>query len=221
MKDVVVKKLANGAQVMWSLPTGGFGHAADEQPLPYIRYKGKSLTPRYGGDESIMQAGYESIPLPSFRLVDGWPLSQKIFNLFRRRINIYWRNLFATLCRPDNKFLFSEQLNYKAIEEGFYGFSPLVSHIRQFEFAKNQISIIDIIEFKVSMRIDEFVVSNSFVEDEFLVFRQRAELNSVARRLSSSTGSYQVCDVYANALTVRKGFQVRTKQVYEVLSGLA
>lgn len=217
MKGVVTKSLANGAEMVWAVPTGGFGHAADEQPLPYIRYKGCSVTPRYGGDESFSDAGYASLPLPRFTLVDPWPLRQKLFNLFRKRINIYWRNLFASVCRKNGDFFFGEQLNYKLVKDGFYGKSPVVLHIRTFEVLKSQIRIIDVLEFKMQVELRCMVVANGFVENQFLKILHVSDYQAHIRGASSSTGGRQVIDFCSDATSVDKGSRFRFEQVYEVL----
>ncbi|WP_339067883.1 hypothetical protein [Teredinibacter turnerae] len=219
MKGVVIRSLPNGAEMVWAVPTGGFGHAADEQPLPYIRFKGCSITPRYGGDESFSDAGYASLPLPRFTLVGPWPLRQKLFNFFRKRINIYWRNLFASVCRKNGDFFFGEQLNYKLVKDGFYGKSPIVLHIRKFDVLKSQIRIIDVVEFRVQLELRGMVVANGFVENRFLKAIVEPSYKGRSREFSSSTGGIQMIDFYSEVTNVDKGYCFQFEQVYEVGDG--
>jgi len=108
--NIFQHKLDGGASVIWAVPLSGYGHIADEQPLPYIHYKGNELTPRFGGEEGQAGCGLHTTGLPWGTLKNRWPLSQRIFNTFRRNINIYWRNIFVSRCRAENFFIFLNNL---------------------------------------------------------------------------------------------------------------
>ena len=160
-------KLDGGASVIWAMPMSGYGHIADEQPLPYIHYKGNELTPRFGGEEG--QAGCEphTVGLPWGVLKDEWALKQRIFNIFRKNINIYWRNIFVSRCRADKNFYFLEQLNYKPLSQGFSGECPLIHFERKFFIEDASVQIEDTIIFKKPVSFEVFCPVNiPLFEDE-------------------------------------------------------
>lgn len=130
--NIIVKELDNGAEAVWAVPLSGYGHVADEQPLPYIHYHGKELTPRFGGEESRYESSIASLPLPYGKLGDNWPIKQRLFNMSRKRMNIYWRNLFNSFCNREGNFYLLEQLLFRPIENGFIGKSPLFTFKREF-----------------------------------------------------------------------------------------
>lgn len=150
-----IVQLDCGAQVVWCTPTGGYGHVADEQPMPYIHYNGQPLTPRFGGEESVRKCSNMSLPLPYGKLAK-WPISQEIFNLLRRRVNIYWRNIVKSFNSKKPYFLFAEQLKFKRTESGFSGESPIISFERQFRYNKTGVDVYDRIEFKCYLEFSEF-----------------------------------------------------------------
>lgn len=153
---IIKIKLSESIQGFWAVPLSGYGHTADEQPMPYLENEGIALTPRFGGEENKTESNNESLPLPKGKLKTKWPLAQRIFNLFRRRINIYWRNVFKTHTRIDKQFLFIEQLNYQEIKNGFKGECPLVTFVRTFEIEETVLIVKDIITFKKNVEFTEF-----------------------------------------------------------------
>ena len=193
-----------GVEGFWSVPTSGFGHTADEQPLPFFEYKGVPLTPRYGADEEFQESNNDSIPLPYGTLASGWPLRQRFFNLSRRRINIYWRNFFRTRCRIDKRFLFIEQLTFKRIHSGFTGQSPMAQFERTFQKNKNTFLVKDTILFKKSVFFEEFCVT-SFPDIKFsshvgiLSIKLKSDLNGAlirSKKIKSSTGTADIIERY-------------------------
>ncbi|CBL44186.1 hypothetical protein HDN1F_06030 [gamma proteobacterium HdN1] len=155
MSGIQRRQLTNGTDVIWAVPLSGMGHTADEQPLPYLHWRGEELTPRYGGEESLPGSSIKSLPLPYGFLASTWPWRQRIFNLPRRRINIYWRNIFRDATRKDRLFHFIEQLKYSETEEGFIGNSPSLSYQRTFTLEENLIIVNDTIIFKDRLHFSE------------------------------------------------------------------
>jgi hypothetical protein len=148
------RQLANGTEVVWATPLSGFGHVADEQPLPYLQRAGTELSPRFGGEESDSRCNIASLPMPYGRLATPWPWEQRLFNISRRRVNVYWRNVARSMCRDDLMFFFIEQLKYRATESGFAGVCPLLSYRRNFAINHNTVVVVDAITFKRSMRFN-------------------------------------------------------------------
>ncbi|TDM56046.1 hypothetical protein [Aliivibrio fischeri] len=186
---VYKEKLKCGAEVIWSVPLSGFGHVADEQPLPYIHFNGIELTPRYGAEEALIPSSIQSLPLPYGKLKKNWPIQQRLFNLTRKKINIYWRNLFKTFCRKDKMFYFLEQLQYKSIIDGFVGESPLIKYTRKFEIGTDWVIVRDRVFFKKKMEFDYCHISPiCFFEDckniDIIVSLQ----TNYKKEVSSSTG---------------------------------
>lgn len=144
MKDLQIKKISVGScDAIWAVPLSGYGHVADEQPLPYIHCGDLALTPRFGGEEDSDTTGIASLPLPYGKLAGAWPLSQRLFNLPRRRVNVYWRNIFKSFTRADGTFYFAEQLYYSGESDGFVGKSPLLSFERNFIVEENSLLVSD------------------------------------------------------------------------------
>ena len=108
MHDLKRHQLADGVEAVWAVPSSGFGHVADELPLPFLTRSGLEQTPRFGGEESELISGQLSLPAPYGYLDRPWPWQQRLFNLPRRRANIYWRNLFLSRCNPQRFFSFLE-----------------------------------------------------------------------------------------------------------------
>lgn len=156
MSSIQRRQLTDGTDVVWAIPLSGMGHVADEQPLPYLHKHGVELTPRFGGEEQYSKSGLTSLPLPYGYLANSWPWRQRIFNLPRRRINIYWRNIFKDATRNDRLFHFLTQLNYFEINNGFQGHSPSVTFQRVFSVSDNSIEVHDSIEFKENIHFLEF-----------------------------------------------------------------
>lgn len=156
MSKIIKNKLSNGVEIIWAVPLSGFGHVADEQPLPYLHINNNELTPRFGGEEANVESALPSLPLPFGKLSEDWPIRQKIFNASRKKVNIYWRNIFKSFCRRDRVFYFAEQLNYLSIKNGFLGESPVLSFKRTFQIKNNSIFVEDKIIFKVDIKFEEF-----------------------------------------------------------------
>lgn len=156
MSGIKRYELSGGSEFIWAVPLSGMGHVADEQPLPYIQKHGIELTPRFGGEELNSKLGLSSVPMPYGYLASGWPFLQRIFNIPRRRMNIYWRNIFKDLSHKDGFFHFLEQLKYSETENGFFGKSPLLHYTREFKINQNSIEIFDKIDFKENLHFLEF-----------------------------------------------------------------
>lgn len=156
MSGIHRKQLSNGVQVIWATPLSGFGHIADEQPLPYLHCSNLELTPRFGGEEKFKSSGINSLPVPYGRLMGRWPWKQRLFNLLRRRINIYWRNILQHRTRSDKMFYFIEQLDFQETIDGFIGRSPMLDFSRSFSLKENTIKVNDILIFNMDITFDEF-----------------------------------------------------------------
>ncbi len=126
--------------VSWAPPTSGFGKACDEQPLPFVVGPRGEETPRFGGEAGAQDTGVETLPLPGGRLAQSWPWSQRLFNLPRRRVNLYWRYLFETRTPAEGDFYFAEQLNFHNTRGGFAGSCPLVRFWRRFRLQDGAIT---------------------------------------------------------------------------------
>ncbi|MDO6527448.1 hypothetical protein Q4519_17345 [Motilimonas sp. 1_MG-2023] len=144
------------AYYFWATPTGGFGHIADEQPLPFIFDSECQYTSRYGGEESNEQSGIKSLPLPWGRLKQSLSLQQWLNNFLKRKVNIYWRNLFSSFSNNNEHFFFLTQLNYKTLNDGFVGRSPMVDFKRSFTVNAGVLQVQDDIFFKSNMCFEFF-----------------------------------------------------------------
>jgi hypothetical protein len=142
--------------VFWAVPTSGFGEPCDEQPLPLVVGPDGAETPRYGGQAGWEGTGWETLPLPSGRLAQPWPLSQRLFNLPRRRVNLYWRHVFRSRTPADGQFLFATQLSFRATPSGFAGRCPLVRFGRQFRLEDEAIRVVDRMRFRRRLRFATF-----------------------------------------------------------------
>jgi len=157
MSATVAPPFAMGRyNVFWAVPTSGFGEPCDEQPLPLIVGPDGAETPRYGGQAGWDGTGWETLPLPSGRLAQPWPFSQRLFNLPRRRVNLYWRHAFQSRTPADGQFLFATQLSYRATPSGFVGRCPLVRFERQFRLEDEAIRVVDRIRFRRRLRFATF-----------------------------------------------------------------
>lgn len=153
---IVRHRLDDQTEVIWATPTSGYGHLADEQALPYLHRSGRELTPRFGGEESLPECGPQTLGLPFGTLAHAWPLRQRLFNLPRGRINLYWRNVFKSRCNPDKLFFFLSQLDFLPTSEGFVGECPLLSFERRFAFASASVQVTDRVVFKVPVSFSRF-----------------------------------------------------------------
>ena len=149
----------------WAIPTSGYGNVCDEQPLPYLRNKYGDLTPRLGGEINENNYSPEIVPLPHGKLTKKWPISQRFFNLNRRKINLYWKNIFKSKCNRKKIFLFFEQLNFRYVKNGFQGDCPLLIMKRFFNISNCNIIVEDEINFKEKIEFDYFHI-NPFIEIE-------------------------------------------------------
>lgn len=221
MQNTVIKlELAYGVEGFFSVPNSGFGHTSDEQPLPYLEKNGCALTPRFGGEEFFAESNNQSLPLPKGKLRNEWPISQKVFNLFRRRINIYWRNLFLSPTRTDKQFLFIEQLNYLPNCNGFMGDSPLINFERKFINNQSELIVTDKIYFKKNIAFDDFYYAMVPV---IKCDKQTLQIDVIVNveqnyfyKIQSSTGWSQVsCKKLKNA-TFKSGDVLDVTLVYRV-----
>ncbi len=211
----IKETLSNGAEVIYAIPTGGYGHAADEQPLPYIRHNGKSITPRFGGDEESAESSYYSLPLPVGRLME-WPLSQSAFNFFRRRVNIYWRNIFCSFNSYKPEFMFARQLNFRKTRNGFVGNGPLVKFTRKFHFDESSVVVIDRILFRKPLRYEFFEYAHHAIfcnqNSDLCVIAD--VIPNVSRKNSSSTGEFVLYSHRLENVKFNKGDVLTSKVVY-------
>ena len=183
----------------WVIPSSGFGHLCDEQPLPYLKQKYNDLTPRLGGELNINNYSEKIVPLPYGELKNDWPLRQRIFNLFRRKINIYWRNIFNSRCNKKKLFYFVEQLNYKEIKNGFLGSCPCLQMKRRFKVYENHIEVRDEIFFKKKLSFKYFnICPYIFFEEEKLISIETSLKPNNKIHFSSSTG-----EAFFNSHTIK------------------
>ncbi|XKE47224.1 hypothetical protein LG302_08890 [Halomonas organivorans] len=143
--------------VTWATPLSGYGHVADEQPLPFISMDGRELTPRFGGEEGDSETLHQTLPLPSGVLKSPLPLRDRLANLGKRRVNIYWRNVFHPFVKQD-RYWFIEQLRFRRIEKGFVGESSLIRFERWVTVnrSRNEIVVSDIIQAKQEISFQDF-----------------------------------------------------------------
>jgi len=211
-------RLKCGAEVVWSIPLSGFGHIADEQPLPYIHHNGLELTPRYGGEEALTASSVESLPLPYGKLKKSWPLKQKIFNLTRKKINIYWRNIFSTFCRNDKVFYFLEQMKFSGNDMGFVGFSPLLIFSREIIadgdslIINDKLSVVREIEF-------EYLHISPYAElpDSLCDIKVTQHINN-EKSISSSTGKATWKSKLLNDVKLNAGEEIKWQYHYQIKS---
>lgn len=213
---VYKETLKCGAEVVWSVPLSGFGHVADEQPLPYIHFNGIELTPRYGGEEALTSSSIQSLPLPYGKLKKKWPIQQRLFNLTRKKINIYWRNIFATFCKNDNIFHFLEQLNFIGNQKGFIGVSPLLVFSRSFEFNNDGVTVNDKIKFLKNIEFEYFYLS-TYAEfpNSFCKIQVNQDTNN-DKVISSSTGKAIWKAKLLNNVKFKAGEEVSWQYQYQI-----
>ena len=211
-----------GAEVVIAIPTGGFGHAADEQPLPYIKQQDYDLTPRFGGDESFLESGYDSLPLPKGKLTTGWPFKQSLFNFYRRRINIYWRNVFKSFNNHKPDFMFARQLNFKSSNNGFIGICPIINFKREFKFGYNVVEVSDFIEFKSTIKFEYFNFAHfaSFTEASTSIEITTDKKPNQQKKMTSSSGKFQLNYHKLKNIQFKKGDLLTSKITYRILSEL-
>ncbi|EJG0778697.1 hypothetical protein [Vibrio parahaemolyticus] len=171
-------------EAVWAVPMSGFGHIADEQPLPYIHISGRECSPRFGGEF----VSITNLPLPYGTLRLGWPWKQRFFNLFRKRVNIYWREIFNTFTREDKLFALYEQCEFKATSNGFAGKSPVIYFKRTFSFGKEFIDVKDIITFKERIDFEFFVYSNFCFNKGSEIVITASENSNFKNEFETSTG---------------------------------
>ena len=187
IKKFIIEK--NKTEGFWAIPTSGYGHICDEQPLPYLRNNYGDLTPRLGGENNENNYSSEIIPLPYGKLKNKWPTIQRIFNINRRKINIYWRYIYKSRCNSERIFFFYDQLNYKSIKNGFKGECPLVFFKRIFSVTKIDIIIQDEILFKKNIEFEYFHF-NSYLDLQSKNIRIETTYEcNFLKRFKSSTGN--------------------------------
>ena len=182
MNEIKKIKYHNEIEGFWAVPTSGFGHLCDEQPLPYLRRKDQDLTPRLGGEINANNYSERIIPLPYGKLSGSWPKKQKFFNFTRRKINIYWKNIFKSRCNKERIFYFYDQLNYKGFKNGFEGKCPILTMKRIFQIEEKRILVKDIINFKENL---EF---NYFHLNPYIFFKSKKEFVKIS---TSNNTNYQ------------------------------
>lgn len=141
---------------VWAVPTSGYGHAADEQPLPYITVDGHELTPRFGGEPGRGLTDRAHLGMPYGVLAQAWPLRQRVFNLPRRRVNLYWREAFRSRTPPDGQLLLLDQLSFRPTHDGFEGSSPILAFRRAFTCGAHHLEIVDRLTFRTPLRFELF-----------------------------------------------------------------
>lgn len=194
MPQIKAGKLDCGASYAWATPLGGFGYIADEQPLPFLTANGIELTPRYGGEETLKECQRNSLPLPQGLLATPRPSAQKLFSLYKRRANIYWRNLFKCIPNNGRNFHFLDQLRYKDTINGFLGESPSITFQRIFATNAKGISSSDTITFKKSLKFKSFEIAHfaKFQDQSPSSFRSTSITSSLqpnrSRQIASATG---------------------------------
>lgn len=195
MRQLQIERLPEGVEVLWAVPTSGYGHVADEQALPRILDQGLELTPSMSGDPT--QCPPDIIGLPHGKLNQAWPMRQRLFNLPRRSVNLYWREAFQSRCRSDGHFRFWEQLDFQAVPGGFRGRSPVAKFDRQFRLSTRSLIVDDVIEFRSALRFSEFSLLNLPLFDDWTLQVPSARWVKVEsdvagewsnHRFSSSTG---------------------------------
>ncbi len=214
--NIFQRKLGGGATVIWATPLSGYGHIADEQPLPYIHYKGNELTPRFGGEEGQVGSEPHTVGLPWGVLKNKWPLKQRIFNIFRKNINIYWRNIFVSRCKVDDFFYFLEQLEYKPSLQGFTGECPLIHFERKFFIEGASVQVEDTIVFKRSVSFEVFYPVNIPLFDSSLIkFTSKKSLIKKGNQCSSA-GEAVMHVLKKNNTKFKKGSTLIYQYKYEI-----
>lgn len=146
-----ITRLSPRSTVVWAVPTSGYGHAADEQPLPFISVDGYELTPRFGGEPGQAGTDRSLLGLPFGVLAQSWPWRQRCFNLPRRRMNLYWREMFRSRTPPDKSLLFVDQLSFRPSPHGFEGSSPILFFRRTFTGGDHHLTVYDRVEFRMAL----------------------------------------------------------------------
>lgn len=213
---------SSGAAVFWAVPLSGYGYVADEQPLPYISKDGVDLTPRFGGEESLLCSDISSLPLPYGKLGVPWSMLQRLFNFFRKRINIYWRNIFVSRCRKDRTYYFLEQLIFRPTDHGFSGKSPDLFFSRDFLVEDEKVIVRDLIRFKKEMRFDYFYAcpyAEFYAADHFYLCRVTASMESnFFKSIVSSTGKACWRANRMEKVVFKKGSSVQWEYQYSITS---
>lgn len=199
-------------EAIWATPLSGYGHISDEQPLPYIHMSGKEMTPRFGGENVSLK----DLPLPYGVISSNWPLKQRIFNLFRKRINIYWRELFKSFTRKDNLFSLYQQCNFYQTSTGFKGVSPVVEFERIFTFSDYRIDIIDTLTFLTKMDFSEFIYCNFSENIESLIKITSSENLNFTSSFTSSTGEAHIKGVKLENISFLSGESLQCHLQYHL-----
>ncbi|WP_421312024.1 hypothetical protein [Aeromonas veronii] len=210
MSIVVIKKKKYDA--VWCLPLGGYGHLADEQPLPYIHIDGLEKTPRFGGEF----VAREHIPMPMGVLNSKWPVKQRIFNLFRKRLNIYWKEIFSSFTRADNHFYLYEQCSYKNTENGFFGSSPIIQFERSFLFEEKVITVNDHLVFKERLNFHSLVIGQYCTFPVSDVIIESSSEQNFELDFQSSSGSSKIVGTQLNNVVFNPGDEIEWQILYHL-----
>ncbi|GIB53080.1 hypothetical protein VCSRO187_3472 [Vibrio cholerae] len=201
---------------VWATPLSGYGHLADEQPLPYIHMNGVEKTPRFGG-EFISK---KHIPLPMGVLKSNWPLKQRIFNLFRKRVNIYWREVFSSFSRADKYFYFYEQCRYKNTENGFLGSSPIIQFERSFFFEEDTILVKDHLAFKEKIEFHNLLIAQYCMSSGSDIAIKSTRQPNFVLDFKSSTGSSKIFGTQLNNVVFYPGDEIEWQIHYHLPTSL-
>ncbi|NBD19545.1 hypothetical protein GTZ97_02505 [Aquabacterium fontiphilum] len=156
MLHAQVRQLSPRVTAAWATPTSGYGHVADEQPLPFLTADGLELTPRFGGEPGQPGTERAQLGLPYGVLDQAWPLRQRLFNWPRRRVNLYWRELFRTRTPADGRLLILDQLSFRSTPDGFEGASPILAFRRAISGGPDHLTVVDHLSFRTALRFARF-----------------------------------------------------------------
>jgi hypothetical protein len=215
------KSISNDVSVVWATPLSGYAHTADEQPMPYLHCPNGELTPRFGGEEADARSNKASLPLPFGTLMGGWPMCQRIYNLPRRNLNIYWRNLFKSRTVKDEKFYFIEQLDFRKCDSGFHGESPLLNFSRTFTLSIDSVRVSDRIIFKRQVSFSDIHLCTwAMFEQEPSGVRCEITPSLPANYIvpiQSSTGAAKLLAHRIENITMERGQDISWHCVYKVV----
>lgn len=221
MRGVQIEHGSPEVEALWATPTSGYGHVSDEQALPRILERGLDLTPGMSGEP--VHCPPEIIGLPQGRLNQPWPWRQRLFNVPRRSVNRYWRELFESRCRPDGTFRFWEQLDFVQVPGGFVGQSPAAVFRRQFRLSGRTLTVEDVVEFRIALRFSEFSMLNMPLFEDWTIQTPSARWLEVetdqpgewlSNRFSSSTGHAVLWRHQTFSVEYDRGQVIRSRCTY-------
>ena len=220
MQDLSFFRLNNFVEGFWALPTSGFGNICDEQPLPYFKYKNIDISPRLGGELGQNNYDEKIIPLPYGKLKNVWPIKQRLFNLNRKRTNLYWKKFFENRCPKNKLFTFNSQLNFYFKNMDIYGYSPLINFIREFKIKENSLKVIDKIKFKKNLDFDYFIINPlirlNLNEPDLMRIKTSLKHNMMIN-FRSSTGDAIYTSHRMNNCKFKKGNEIHTEIFYRFI----